>query len=153
MDIEFNLFGDKEMEKVMDALPERMQKNVLAAAVRGGASTISKAAKGNIKADGTVRTGLLHKSITIKVKRYTRDGVIYAAVGASRRVIGTTVNGRRIVPANYAHLVEHGTRTSRAKPFLRPALDANRKAVFDGMTRRARKGLAREIMKLRRATA
>lgn len=153
MDLEFNLFGEKELEQVFEALPERMQKNVLTSALRGGASVISKAAKANIKSDGTVRTGLLHKSITVKVKRYTSAGVVYAAVGPSRTVVGTTEKGRRIAPANYAHLVEFGTIRSRAQPFLRPALDRNRQAAFDGITARAQKGLVREIKKLRKATA
>lgn len=153
MDIEFNLFGEKELMAVFEALPERMQKNVLSAAVRGGAAVISKAAKRNLKTNNSIRTGLLHKSITIKVKRYTSQGVIYAAVGANRSTVGTLPNGRRLVPANYAHLVEKGTRNSRAEPFMRPALDANRKRVFEQITARARKGMAREIRKLRKTTS
>ena len=152
MDLDFQLFGVKEMEAVFFALPERMQKNVLSSAVRGGASIIKKAAKSNLQANGSVRTGLLFKSINIRVKRYSRSGIIYAAVGARRDVVGTTIDGRRIVPANYIHFVEFGTRKSRAKPFLRPAVDNNRSDVFSEITHRARKGLAREIKKLRKAT-
>lgn len=152
MELDFNISGAEELDRVLFALPERMQKNVLSTAVRGGAAVLSKAAKANIQADGSVRTGLLHRSIGVRVKRYSRSGVIYAAVGARRSVVGTTEDGRRIVPANYAHLVEFGTRHSKAKPFLRPALDHNKNRVFNGMAAATRKGMAREIAKLRRAT-
>lgn len=152
MELEFNLFGASELEKVFEALPARFRDRVVATAVRAGASTLRKAARQNIVSDGSVRTGMLWRSIAVKVKRYNSRGVIWAGVGADRKIVGTDENGKRIVPANYLHLVELGTAHSRARPFLRPALDANRTKIFGDIQAAARKGLAREIAKLRVAT-
>ena len=153
MELDFQFFGAREMDQLFDALPGKMQASVIATAVRGGASIIRKNAKANLVAKGSIRTGLLHESINVRVKNYRADGIVFAAVGARRDVVGTTPEGKRIRPANYAHLVEFGTVTTRAKPFLRPALDSSRAAVFSKMSERARVGLAREIAKLRKATA
>lgn len=153
MELDFQFFGAEEMEQLFRALPERMQNNVMSSAVRGGAAVIRKAARLNLVSRGAIRTGLLHQSINVRIKNYRRDGVVYAAIGPRYDVVGTTPKGKRIRPANYAHLVEFGTVSANAKPFLRPAIDQNREAVFSGITQRARRGLAREIKKLRRATS
>lgn len=154
MDIEFNLLGVEEMEALFKALPQAMQKNVLTSAVRKGSRIIQKAAKRNLQVSGTIRTGLLHHSINFKIKVY-KSGIVYAAIGARRDVVGTTPEGKRIRPANYIHLVEgeFGTRHIRARPFLRPALDNNRTNVFNTMIREARRGMTRNIKKLRKATS
>ncbi len=152
MELDFQFFGVKEMEQVFRALPDRMQNNVISTAIRGGAAIVRNAAKSNLTSQGSVRTGLLRKSISTRVKNYKSDGTVYAAVGSRYDVVGTTPEGRRMRPANYAHLVEFGTVAARAKPYLRTALDNNRSAVFSAITAKARKGLAREIKKLRKAT-
>lgn len=152
MDLDFQFFGTKEMEQVFRAIPERMQNNVMSSAVRGGATVVKNAAKQNLISRGSIRTGLLHRSINTRIKKYREDGTVYAAIGPRYDVVGTTPDGKRIRPANYAHLVEFGTVNTRAKPFLRPAIDQNRSAVFSAITKKARTGLAREIKKLRKAT-
>lgn len=74
-------------------------------------------------------TGALAKSARIKVKIY-RQFTMVAMVGPARgftRSGGKVKTGknkgkkRLIRPGRYAHLVEHGTRRTRAKPFIKPA--------------------------------
>lgn len=153
MDLSFKLYGDTELIALLEALPKRMQKNVLATALRGGAAVIVKAARANLRANGNIRTGLLQKSITVKIKRYSRDGIIWAGIGANKNTSGSTPSGSRVVPNAYAHLLEFGTRTAAPYPYLRPAFDGNRREILAGITQRTRKGLAREIKKLRKATS
>lgn len=153
MELELRMFGTEEMEEVFKVLPEAMQKRVINTALRGAASIVRTAARANLRGNNSVRTGLLVRSISVKLKRYTASGVVWAGVGPDRSVVGTTPEGRRIVPANYAHLVERGTRHVPPRPFLRPAVDNNFDPALAEFTRRARKGMAREIRKLRAATS
>lgn len=78
--------------------------------------------------------------------------MVWAGVGADKGLSGRTATGRNIAPANYLHLVEYGTRNSKAKPFLRPAVDANLPLIQSTVIDRAEKGLNREIKKLDRHT-
>jgi hypothetical protein len=80
-------------------------------------------------AQAVARFAFLAKSIRIRTRVYPADRFV-AVIGPSRsyqRFKGTYTRGpragqrRRHVPANYAHLVESGTRRSVARPWLRPA--------------------------------
>lgn len=153
MELEFQMFGVEELEEAFKVLPEVMQKRVINTALRGAASIVQRSARANLRGNNSVRTGLLVRSISIKLKRYSATGTVWAGVGPDRSIVGTTPEGRRIVPANYAHLIEGGTRRVPPKPFLRPAVDQNFNAALSEFTKRARKGMAREIVKLRRATS
>lgn len=65
-------------------------------------------AQRNLRANGSVQTGNLRSSLTYKVK-----GDVVS--------VGTNVS--------YAPYVEYGTYKSAAKPYLRPALDQNRREL------------------------
>jgi HK97 gp10 family phage protein len=151
MDMELKVFGDKATAKVFEQMPGAFQKRVLTTAARGGASVIRKAAQANLQANNSIRTGLLLRAIALRVKAY-KNGVIWAGVGVDKGVSGRTDAGRNIVPGNYLHLVEFGTRHSRATPFLRPAADQSKAAVQDAVMKAAEKGLNREIKKLDKLT-
>jgi len=145
--MELKLFGDKNTIAVFEALPAAFQKRVLTTAARGGATVIRKAAKANLRANGSIRTGLLDHAINLRVKHYS-SGTVWAGVGVDKGVSGRTISRRNITPANYLHLVEFGTRHSKAKPFLRPAVDSSKAAVQVGVLKASERGLAREIKKL-----
>lgn len=150
-DLELKLFGDQATAKVFEQLPKAFQKRVLTTAARGGAAVIRRAARANLQANGTIRTGLLEQSISLRVKAY-KSGTVWAGVGADKGTRGRTARGRNITPANYLHLVEFGTRHSKARPFLRPAVDNNRGPIQAAVLKRAEKGLNREIKKLDKLT-
>lgn len=149
--LQFSTVGDLAAIKTLDALPEAFRRRVLVSAARGGASQLRRAARANLQMDGSIRTGLLWKSINLRVKRY-RNGIIWAGVGADKGVKGRDENGRNIIPANYIHLVENGTRSTKATSFLRRAADGSKGRIQKGITAAAEKGLAREIKKLNAAT-
>jgi|GEM_PF-1145879 len=148
MELELKLSNSKETLKIFEALPAEFQKRVLTTAAKGGASVIRKAARANLKRNGSVRTGLLVRSINLSVKAY-RSGIVWAGVGADRSVSGRTAEGKNILPWKYIHLVETGTSRVGPKPFLRPAADNNRAAIQSAFVKAADKGLAREIKKLK----
>jgi hypothetical protein len=89
------------------------------------------------------RSGLLRKGMTKKVRSY-KSGIAWGAIGPDRDLVGMwgIRKPRRIRPANYAHLVEGGTKPHTIKfktrnrvmehpgtdphPFRRPALEASK---------------------------
>lgn len=151
IELELKTFGSKEAGTLFEQLPAAFQKRVLNTAARGGAAVVRKAAKANLESNGSIRTGLLHRSIAIRVKKYA-SGIVWAGVGADVGVTGRTANGKNVVPANYIHLVEFGTINQRAEPFLRPAVDANKTAIQAAVVKAAEKGLNRELKKLDKKT-
>lgn len=105
------------------------------------------------------RTGLLRKSIAVKAKKYSRGGnkKIVGLVGPKFSDVGTRLNGKKKLPPHkYAHLVERGaaphrvtrkTKTSevswqhpgaKAKPFMKPALEAVGSQIFNRFTEKMR---------------
>lgn len=121
--IEFE--GGRQLERLLDTLPARVQKKVMRAATRSAAMVVVKRARQNLDSMGAVDSGLLQKSLTAKVKVYA-SGVVNAAIGPHKKVTGAYVHDRGRLrwrePKKYAHLVELGTFRTRAKPFLRQAL-------------------------------
>lgn len=96
------------------------------------ASAVVKAAVG---AKAPVRHGFLKKSIRIKIRQYKASQVWASVVGPKSdfkknkgKVKRGPKKGIAIAhrPSNYARLVEQGTKRSKARPFLKPALDQTR---------------------------
>lgn len=81
-----------------------------------------------------VRTGALRKSLGKKVKTYRRSRVTVGIVGVrfnyEKSVKGKGGKKKKIIPRNYGHLVEKGSRGKPGKPFLRPALQAKFKQAI-----------------------
>lgn len=101
--------GAADIAKVLKRLPEKMTEQVLVQALRAGGKPIVKEAKDLVP----VRSGDLKKSIVVRkaTKKQRKGGAGLVAIGF------TKPTSRR------AHLIEYGTSTTRAQPFMRPALD------------------------------
>lgn len=143
-DVKTSLRGIEEMTRNLEQLGTRTALRGPSAAVRAAGSVIVK----EMRRRAPRETGSLRKSLGQKVKTYKSDGTTVAIIGARSRTFQTS-KGRRN-PANYAHLVEKGSAPHRlgrggrhpgsaAKPFMRPAWDAQapraRKAAIDKMTK------------------
>ena len=120
-----SIAGDKKILELLDLIDTIQEKKGFKDALAEGALVVVLDAKER----APVRTGALKRhlhvggytKLTPEYRRKGRYGSLPGPKGQGRNIkmrIGTTLP--------YAHLVEHGTRHSRAKPFLRPALDANR---------------------------
>jgi HK97 gp10 family phage protein len=132
-------------------LGNRIRKKGVRRAVTKTSRSISKIAKSNAPRE----TGLLKKSIGQKVKTYPSGnvvGIIGPRYGFRRAVkVKISKRGKRSLrlgkkgeegkryrnPVNYAHLVELGTKRSRAKPFLKPAREIGVLILIDEMTQAA----------------
>ncbi len=149
---DIKLFGDKELRRKLEKLGKannRSRNKVIRQAVSFSMTPVSKAAKTNLRPGHGFDTGLLKKSIGKKTKTY--KGVTFIAVVGPRKGFKkeVEVNGTLVTrnPSKYAHLVEFGTRHSRAFPFLRPALLENKATVESRLRQRLSHGLVREAKK------
>jgi HK97 gp10 family phage protein len=96
--------GGRELDAFLQQLPVKVEKNILRAALRAGASEFRKDARQRVPVDD----GDLKRSIRVTAR--TKRGTVYAAVKA----------GGRLAP--HAHLVEFGTKAHKIKPKKQKAL-------------------------------
>ena len=132
--IDIEVMGMEDVLKKLKILPERIQKNVVAGAIRAGASLVAKEMKANAPKD----SGGLRKSIGV-VKRKTNN----------KNIILFTVAPR--VKKNHgflAHFFEYGTSKMAAQPFMRPAFEAKGKEAIDATKKYMIKRIDKEVAKL-----
>lgn len=157
MKIKTQIQGVEQVVARLGNVSKAVRNKILRKAINAATGPVYKAARANAKnvvnqaasndAVGQVMksTGTLAKSIGRKVKIYRQSGVAVGIVGPRtgfKRTV-TLKSGRELVvdPIKYSHLVEYGTRRSRAKPFLRPAWDQNKNAAADALSSVVRDGI------------
>ena len=134
------LQGFKEMERLLDKLPGRLDRRVIRGALTKTAKPLVKA----VKAKVPVFTGNLKKSIgafSLKHGKGRNRSTVAIAVGAR-------TSGK--FKGYHAHLVEFGTVKMKARPFLRPAFDRHKGRWFRAVGREIWNGIRKEINKLRK---
>ncbi len=103
----------------LNALPDKLEKKVLRAAVRKGANIIRDKARSYVPYD----SGELKKSITT------------SSIKAKRGVIAFNIrprnNKKRGVSVFYGRFIEYGTSKMSAKPYMRPAYDEAENQVLE----------------------
>lgn len=136
--------GLKELERAMVALPDKLAKKHLTAAVRQGARLIGTEARAFavISED----TGRLRKNI-VWFKMRERSSLHSVSFGIRPR---SSRKKSRDDPKNawYWAFVEFGTRFQPAQPFLRPAFEFNKRRAVGVIARVLRKGLQTEARKV-----
>lgn len=124
-DLKFQISGIADLTKAMEGqFDVARQRRVLAVAMQNATMPAVAAAKANLAANGSVRTGALLQSIASVVRTY-KNGTFAAIVGARKGVFGakpkkgggfrlrktngvTRQDEGRISPEKYIHLVEMG---------------------------------------------
>ena len=164
-----NLFGDVQVIKNIGRLKTKMQRKIVRKAIAKGLRPIARIAKRNAPVG---ETGLLRKSIKTKVTRMV-SGKVYvdprvigvkaqstggkwarvkvkAERGANKgykavrgAIMSQNPDAQIRKPANYAHLVEFGTRRASAKPFMRPAMAAGRASAIHEIEKTVKSELAK----------
>ncbi len=137
--------GVEQLLKQLDAISSKLRKKTLRKAITQAARMVKDSAKARVprrrKADIpkylNYKGGQLRKSLAHKIKVY--DGAVVGIVGARkgfRIQIGERKSGSPVFvnPVKYLHLVELGTRHSKASHFLREALRTNLQAVKTRIT-------------------
>lgn len=157
------------MKRIRDELPEKMRTRVYKSAVAKAGTPLKNAVKKHARRVGD--TGALASSVKSSVRVFRRvgrgsDGKVFVSksklAGAASLWVGsdksytTTVlrkgekKQRKAAPANYAHLVEFGTKRQKAKPFVRPAISEAGPRALDVLAKGLQVGLAREAARLKK---
>jgi HK97 gp10 family phage protein len=142
--IEIRVKGLKELNKVLQDLPAKVERNVLRGALAAGAKVVKKEVEANLHRNESVKTGELLRSV--KVTTRTRRGRVIAAVraGGKRAGVGASAHGyvaywleftgaaAHVIKAKKAKFLFFGGRHAKMvmhpgfppKPFMRPALQS-----------------------------
>lgn len=111
--------GLEDLIAKLNALPAKLEKKVIRAAVRKGANIIRDKARSYVPVD----TGDLKKSITVSGAKYKKGTIALAIKPRNNKKKGVTVF--------YGRFIEYGTSKMAAKPYMRPAYDEAEKEVLD----------------------
>lgn len=125
-----DIHGLNDVVAKLDRLEALHKLDELPDALAAGALIAAEDAKAAVP----VRTGDLKRSLHIG--GYTRLTPDYRPSGAYGALPGPKGSGRKVgvllgTRLPYAHLVELGTRHSARHPFLKPAVDNNRRAITE----------------------
>lgn len=141
MDVKIKLEGFDVLARELRELPERIAKNALRAAVNAGASEVRKEVRLRAPVDtGRLRRAVYQKQIGEASSLYRQVYVVGVRSGARRGKDGTK---NRSQDAFYWRFLEFGTRYIAARPFLRPAFEAQKRAAIDAMAKKLRERIAR----------
>lgn len=118
--------GFKELEADFKLLSNAEQRKVSRKAVRAGAIVFRDA----VRANAPVRSGVLKRSISVDtVKGSPTAGVKFKKVLVKKK----GKKGKHRSTPFYWYFLEKGTAKMPAKPFIRPAFDANVKNAEDAV--------------------
>ena len=125
LDLQVQLSGVKEVTKALAQFHPTLQKKLQRRATRRAAKPVQDTAKSL----APIRTGTLRKNILIRAIKRKRGSRIIGAkvVTATRERLGIDEDDKFYYPA----IMEYGaaSRNIPARPYLRPAMDANRDKV------------------------
>ena len=134
----------------LDGLRRSLVTKIMRKATTEAVRVVRTAIKSNAQA--VRRYGFLAKSIGIKVKMY--NGVAVGIVGPRTKYVkarGSFARGehkgqpRVARPSKYLHLIERGTKRSKARPILGPALDATKSQWVEVLSHALERGIAAEL--------
>lgn len=151
---------NKKLLKALEQFPSNVQKNIMVGATRAGANIIKNEAKANVPVD----TGNLRKSIKIlkrkaKVKTEVRFSVSPMREsnlnfrGLSRGSYSHKIKelkGFRKAGGYYAHMVEFGTSSMAATPFMRPAFESQTDESLTATKKYIMERIPKEVAKAKR---
>ena len=149
--------GLQELSQTLMKLPAELEKRVIMGALRAAGQTIRKDAMARApilqKPDPRRRAGTIKKNIS--VRRVKGKTAVYVGVfGASRKKIAAFKAAGGGKGANnpedpyYWKWVEFGTKKMAARPFLRPAFEAQKYEALRMFEVYMRKRLAKEARKV-----
>jgi len=160
------LEGVDKVNAVLRELGPRIERKVTRGAMSGAATPVVKAARANARTHK--RSGGLAKSAGKRVKTYTKNGVVYVAVGylwkkggyhghlvefGHRMVVGGTIrrdSGRTAAKSKRTGKRGGGRVAGRVKgyPILRPAWDATRSTCLATVVAQHQTRVEQEAAKL-----
>ena len=151
--------GLAELAKALRELPDRVAKNGLRVSVYAGAKVIRDEARlrapkateslgPNQPPPGTLKRSVIMKHIP-ELSSLTRQ-TFFVTVRHGKKYRKQGKKGNLSQDAWYWRFVEFGTRKMRASPFLRPALEAERRDAVQAMKERLAERVELEAKNLNR---
>lgn len=151
-----DILGAKELAKMLNELPLKIERNIMRAALRAGASVIAAEARRNVPVDSnelksTIRTSSNSKRGTVEANavvgnRRTKKGwyATFVEFGTAPHIIKAGKNKQRLSFRDrngvWRTVLEVNHTGATAKPFMRPAFDSKGeeavKAVADKIRER-----------------
>jgi HK97 gp10 family phage protein len=155
----FKIEGLAELGKALRELPERVARNGLRVSVYAGAKVVRDEARArapkaaqslgpNQPPPGTLKRSVIMKHIP-ELSSLTRQ-TFFVTVRHGKKYRKQGKKGNLSQDAWYWRFVEFGTRKMRARPFLRPALEARRREAGQAMKDRLSERIEMEANKLSR---
>ncbi len=155
----FKIEGLAELGKALRELPERVARNGLRVSVYAGAKVVRDEARArapkaaqslgpNQPPPGTLKRSVIMKHIP-ELSSLTRQ-TFFVTVRHGKKYRKQGKKGNLSQDAWYWRIVEFGTRKMRARPFLRPALEAKRREAGQAMKDRLSERIEMEASKLSR---
>jgi HK97 gp10 family phage protein len=155
----FKIEGLAELGKALRELPERVARNGLRVSVYAGAKVVRDEARArapkaaqslgpNQPPPGTLKRSVIMKHIP-ELSSLTRQ-TFFVTVRHGKKYRKQGKKGNLSQDAWYWRFVEFGTRKMRARPFLRPALEAKRREAGQAMKDRLSERIEMEASKLYR---
>jgi HK97 gp10 family phage protein len=155
----FKIEGLAELGKSLRELPERVARNGLRVSVYAGAKVVRDEARArapkaaqslgpNQPPPGTLKRSVIMKHIP-ELSSLTRQ-TFFVTVRHGKKYRKQGKKGNLSQDAWYWRFVEFGTRKMRARPFLRPALEAKRREAGQAMKDRLSERIEMEASKLSR---
>ncbi len=141
--IRTTIIGDKKVIRALGRLADRARRRIVRQATTAAARPILKEAKSRVVRE----TGLLRKSLVLRSKANVRLGSVFVTIGPLRGFFGRGPDGRERRPIKYAHIVEFGSQTTAARPFMAPAFHAKRAEGIAKGSAILVKGIEREAAK------
>ena len=151
MSNERNISGGRELDAFLQTLAVKVEKNIMRSALRAGANVFKDEAKANVPVDlGDLRrsirvtTGAKGGQVTASVKAGNKKAFYWRFVefGTAAHKIAPK-NGRALaIGGKVVRAVNHPG--ARAKPFLRPALDAKAEMALRAIGVQIRARLTKE---------
>ena len=136
--LNMKLNGAKEVARVLNQLPDELSAKVLNSALRSGTNIIKK----EIIAKAPVSDEQSEKN---KKYGHLKDNIRVSAVKKTKDRIELALHNRK---AFWALFIEFGTSKTPARPFMRPALDANADKAIRKIVETLSKGLDKTAEKL-----
>lgn len=124
MRVQVKVEGLRELETALKQLPNATAKNVLRRVLRARAEPVADAARRLVKK----RTGQLEESIDVSTTLSRRQKTLHQKGGKSDVEVFV---GAGALPQ--AHMEEFGGAHNDPHPFMRPAWDAEKQGVLDGL--------------------
>jgi HK97 gp10 family phage protein len=129
-----NLTGFDELAKKLKELGPKVAKNGLRRATSAGAAIV----RNDARARAPVDTGEMKRDIMMKRERDARGGdttgavyTVYVRSGKKSRMAGKKRDVDR--DSFYWKFLEFGTNKMAARPFLRPAFEANKEGAIEAI--------------------